>query len=451
MMKPFNRDEFVDYIKEEAIKQGMIEEALLELNAFEREGKLEYLYVVSDFMKTLENVNVPAVMLTHDGGASFLAYLLHINKVNPKTCGLTNHYFLSNPDIYFEICVAREDYECASRIFSHCVDIKKKDEDYIYFGENNDRIGIYSSFSLDQLYRLEKESGLKYDSIPFDDDDVWNYLFTPYDFGYYMPNLYECNMNRFEFAQEILKIARPKGISGLAKIHALSKSSYRNKKVLQKTIEERGLDDVISSKEQVFKLLKDRYHFADSKASEITSNIANGKLKEENRLFLLSEGVSEYLIDQFKNIKSLSNEAFAYQSAYMTYLLGYYKYHYLEAFKKSLIMPPFLSYVGPYFYIGGKFFCHKEKAESFDWTRRFFDSEVSHFNFFQTLGIDADYGNFPRGRVLFDNYKRKYIVYLDSSLNHEQYKEELVRIYELDLDMSDVVFKKDSHYTHDGL
>ena len=65
------------------------------------------------------------------------------------------------------------------------------------------------------------------------------------------------------------------------------------------------------------------------------------------------------------------------------------------------------------------------------------------------LGIDGDYGNYPRGRVIFDNFHRKFIVYLDKALDKKEIKESIKLTYCLEEERT--VFKRDAHYTHDFL
>ena len=71
------------------------------------------------------------------------------------------------------------------------------------------------------------------------------------------------------------------------------------------------------------------------------------------------------------------------------------------------------------------------------------------FLFFESLGIDDDYGHHPRGRVIYDNLNRRFLVYLDRSLL-EKKKEELI-IKEFKLENMRVRFLLDEHYEHDGL
>lgn len=79
----------------------------------------------------------------------------------------------------------------------------------------------------------------------------------------------------------------------------------------------------------------------------------------------------------------------------------------------------------------------------------FASDPISHFEYFFHLGIDADYGNFPRGRVLYDGFKGKFMVYLDVALWKKSIKEQILEAY--CLEEHDVIFLRDAHYRHDGL
>ena len=106
-------------------------------------------------------------------------------------------------------------------------------------------------------------------------------------------------------------------------------------------------------------------------------------------------------------------------------------------------------YVGPFFYINSKIYARLESVREFDEALPFFDSSLSHIRMFDTLYIPGDYGNYPRARVILDNAKKKFIVYMDKSLMNDEIKQQIKNMYELNGEK--VVFKTDSHYTHDDL
>lgn len=106
-------------------------------------------------------------------------------------------------------------------------------------------------------------------------------------------------------------------------------------------------------------------------------------------------------------------------------------------------------YVGPFFYINNKIYARLESVREFEESLPFYDSSLSHIRMFDTLYMSGDYGNYPRGRVIFDNAKKKFIVYMDKSLMNDEIKQQIKNMYELNGEK--VVFKTDSHYTHDDL
>ena len=105
--------------------------------------------------------------------------------------------------------------------------------------------------------------------------------------------------------------------------------------------------------------------------------------------------------------------------------------------------------VGPFFYIGGKLYAYKESLEDHQEDGRFINASLSHFEYFITLPIEGDYGNYPRGRVLYDRNRKKFLVYIDKSLDKESSKQLILNAYNLKAERA--LFRHDAHYTHDGL
>ena len=111
----------------------------------------------------------------------------------------------------------------------------------------------------------------------------------------------------------------------------------------------------------------------------------------------------------------------------------------------------FHQYVGPFFYINGEI-----KALTIDLTDGKFDEEfinhkASHFEFFNRFNIDPelDYGNFPRGRVIFNNKTNQFYLYVDKDLiDKKEIIKEIKKLYNFTSD--NIVIKVDSHYSHDS-
>ena len=108
-----------------------------------------------------------------------------------------------------------------------------------------------------------------------------------------------------------------------------------------------------------------------------------------------------------------------------------------------------ISLVGPFFYIDKKLYTHSVPLKDFKKNERFYNDQISHFDLFSTLGIDGDYGNYPRGRVIYDSLKDKFIVYLDKTIMTGNVKQLVMMTY--CLEERKTVFKRDAHYKHDNL
>ena len=170
---------------------------------------------------------------------------------------------------------------------------------------------------------------------------------------------------------------------------------------------------VVFNKEELYNILVNTYDVEEKTAIIIIDNFENRHhFSESEEILLLSHGIPM----DFLNEIQIKNSSY---------------------------------FVGPFFYIGGKIVASKERASSFDLNLRFFDSNISHFDFFTTLLVDGDYGNYPRGRVIYDNLNKEFIIYMDKCLFRNSIKEEIITTYELKNEK--VMFKRDIHYTHDGL
>ena len=111
----------------------------------------------------------------------------------------------------------------------------------------------------------------------------------------------------------------------------------------------------------------------------------------------------------------------------------------------------FNQYVGPFFYIDGEFKYLKMDITDGDFGESFINHPTSHFDFFNFFNIDdsVDYGNYPRGRVIFNNSTNEFYIYVDRYLyDKKELIDEIKKIYNL-TGYNNIV-KKDSHYTHSG-
>lgn len=106
-------------------------------------------------------------------------------------------------------------------------------------------------------------------------------------------------------------------------------------------------------------------------------------------------------------------------------------------------------YVGPFFYIDDEIKAFKTDVSEGNIKDDFINSPVSHFDYFKFLGIDDDYGHYPRGRVIYNNKTNEYYVYVDKTLRNKEIIEMVMNKF--NLYKVNVVVKTDSHYTHDYL
>ena len=287
----------------------------------------------------------------------------------------------------------------------------------------------------------------------FKDDSFSNLMvidwMLEYDKGsYYLPNLYNIVISNPIRFYELFEIAKPKKFDDLVdliQIHFLE--AYDNS-LLIKHVSECGVE-VISRPEQVLSLLLEDFVDADE-ANLIVEDLSNygyENLREWEQLIIDSLGISSYQLSQIRNIKGMISLDKAEEIVDIMYQLSCCKFYYPKAFNGTFIKDYSNSFVGPFFYINTKLYFHQKKVMDFDYNLRFFDDETTHFEFFDTLGIDGDYGNYPRGRVIYDNFYKKFIIYMDESLN--KIKPLILSTYQLDKERT--VFRKDITYTHDGL
>lgn len=177
----------------------------------------------------------------------------------------------------------------------------------------------------------------------------------------------------------------------------------------------------IKTKEELFDYLTSIYDVEESTAENIIYNLASRhRLSEAEEILLESYGIERDFIASIQANKNLNGYA-----------------------DESL--------VGPFFYINKKLRSHSVPLSDSDYDGRFYNDPISHFDFFNTLGINGDYGNYPRGRVIFDGLSNKFIVYVDKSLKTPEIKQQIKETYKLYENLVKVVFRFDSHYTHDGL
>lgn len=179
----------------------------------------------------------------------------------------------------------------------------------------------------------------------------------------------------------------------------------------------------IKTKEELYEALTWIYDLDEKTAGIIIDNLANRhKLSESEEILLASHGIEQDFIESIQNNKNLN---------------GYNT-------EESNI-----SLVGPFFYINNRLYTHSARVKDFKNDERFCNDPISHFDYFNSLGIPGDYGNYTRGRVIYDTLRDEYIVYMDKSIMTDDIMESVMLAY--CLEERKTVFRTDTHYKHDNL
>lgn len=444
----FNEKEFEELILEKGKDFGDPVVVEVELEAFKNAGHLEYLFFVYKFCLALEENEIP-YLVRYDDYPSYMIQILGLDC--PDTTNLLQNwkYDRKRKD-EFQIYIPNGMRKKAISLFSEIAYVEFDIDD----ADSPFTLVINHKYHLDiiqhgYLPRLSKINPLIRKNIKPNDKSVIDYMIQTDQFGLHMPNLYECCYGDMDLWYSIINVAKPKNLEDLRKIVGLISGIFSNRKVLINQIKEYGLNEMICCRQQLYSVLCDCYDLDKERVDAIRMNLnVAHRLSESDELLLESNGVPKHIIEQLKNIRYLPYAVHPVVSVEIMYRLAYLKKNYWDEFSKAIIHDD-RTFVGPFFYIDGKLVASKKAFEEFDSRLRFYDSNISHFDFFNSLHIDGDYGNYPRGRVICDNYHRRYIVYLDKCLLKDEIKTQIKKCYSLEDEI--VVFEKDSHYTHDGL
>ena len=467
----FSKEEFVSKLKERAEKRNLLQAALSEIEAYDKYDQLEYLAIVEKFIEVLKEIDVPYSYLRMAGATSVVAYLLGISKINPVNHGLSNRFFFDYEfkdggiGPRFDICIPKSKKDEALKVLNRLCSINPKTSDasIIRFGENDKyRIGIYGSSYLDRLTdtikimindNLSRWCSKEFDHIQDTDDnynDVIKYMLADDGKGFCLPNLNGCVLGVPSDLYELIDAGKPKNLCDLAKINCLMYGVFKSKKKLLESLKENGLDGTIYIREQLFELLVSNYDIQECDAYQIAEDIIQKReLTEWEDLVLKSHEVPKFILEQLDNIKYLHYMSASLQEIVAAYYMAEIKMWLPGDFEKLLPVPYKHSFVGPFFYINKRLYSYTDSMTNHNGNVRFFDAPISHFEYFDTLGIDGDYGNYPRGRVIFDNFHKQFIVYLDKDLMTEDIKMSIMLAY--CLEEGQTIFKRDSHYTHNDL
>ena len=451
-------------IRRKAKELGIEEPVEEEIKGFEKLGAIEYLGFLKDYLKALKEKGITAMAYHNDHASSFILFLLGLHPANPVRYGLDNKLFLKKrfkkkPEPFrVDLSIALGRDEEAIEILKGMPNLTyeglEQGRAYLHrvlLGEKPHIIGLLES---PQLHALEKglaQVGLSLEDIPEEDEETIRYMLQEDDKGYYLPFLSGCLLGPYGELYELVEIAKPTSLKDLAKLLCLTYGTIEDKGYWLSKLKEEGLEGVFSCKEDIYITLTEIYDLDEGLALYLSGMApSKGKgLSEADRLALESLEVKESYIELLERIRYVPRLSFGLGIIEIAYRIAFLKAHHGVIAENLWARIKRESYVGPFFYIGEKLFSYKERADDFDADRRYFDVGLSHFLFFESLGIDDDYGHYPRGRVIYDNLNCRFLVYLDRSLL-EKKKEELI-IKEFKLENMRVRFLLDEHYEHDGL
>lgn len=460
-----NKD-FISKIEKRAKNKGLLEDVEKELDFFKKHGQIDYLCIVNDLVQRIKKECVPGTMLRMAGACSTVAYVLGFHKNNPKEHRLFSSLFF-NKDYFdgtegprFDFSVPRSKKDDVLRILNEIapIDPQKSLSSTFFFGERGQfRIGIYESEFLDRLcsaIKLIKEDSVgewcKKDFDDLKDRNILKYMFALDDKGYCMPNLNGCVMGIPSLIYEFMEACEVHSLHDFALLNCIHYGIFKDKGNVIRSLKQDGLEGTICCREQLLDILVNRYGIDEARAFDIMMNLfERHRLSEADELILQSHEVPDGIIDQLNNINYLHYLAFSMEEVTIGYHLAEIKSYLPADFEKLIPVPYKNAFVGPFFFVGGRIRAFKDQMTSFSGNLRFFDSFMSHFGFFETLGIDGDYGNYPRGRVLFDNFHKRFIVYLDKDLMNDPAEKTIMEEY--NLEKYKTIFRRDAHYTHDNL
>ena len=456
MNNEFKSEEFVELTLRKAEELGLYKEALEEMELYRKNNQIEYLFLVYKCVESIKKEVFEYPILRMAGATSICAYVLGIHDINPKEHELSNKCFFQRSYKYnlkprFDISVPKGTKEEVVKLLKRLT--QNKVELYtggIYkFGNNKQfELGIYESDLLKRCkLALEIAKDYQYGSEYF--DDIINYMLEPDKKGYYLPNLAGCIFAYLPSFYKYMEVGKPQNLEELAMILSINNTVFKDDEFVLDCLKEYGFEDTICSREQVLMILN-RYDIDEDRAMAMLNTLSSGNdLFESDKMLLKSNDVPKYIIDQLSNIRYLGYICFALQEVKIAYKMVTCKKWFLKDFEKLLKNYSKNISVGPFFYIDKHLYASYDHLEAFHPLVRFFDAPISHFDYFETLSIDGDYGNYPRGRVIYDNFSKKFIVYLDKSLDNEAIKESIMLAYNLPKERT--VFKRDPHYTHDYL
>lgn len=270
------------------------------------------------------------------------------------------------------------------------------------------------------------------------DTKILNYILSDYNDEYYVPNLHNVYIGKIADLYEMINIIKPKNVKDFKKVLCLNRMTFFSKNKLLDILKSNSIDNIISSSEDLFQTAMN-HNISEVHLKEINN------LEEIKKIIIESSLFNNNEVEQIQNIKKIVSSKDIDKEFEYIYYLTYFKLYHNEVFR-NFIEESINAFVGPFFYINNKIHAHKELVKKFDHKLHFINSELSHFTYFIMLKFGDDYSYYPRGRVLYDNLNKKFLVYIDRKLNNLIIKETILKEY--NLKNYKVNFLFDEHYTH---
>ena len=104
-----------------------------------------------------------------------------------------------------------------------------------------------------------------------------------------------------------------------------------------------------------------------------------------------------------------------------------------------------MHYIGIFWIINDFLVAKRIELSKVEEINGFKDSGLSHFFEWDNMGFDIDiYDKFPRGRIIYDVYNKKYIIYTATSIiKNSKYKQMILDFFQIN---KSYLFEYDEHY-----
>ena len=462
----FHEQTFINSLLEKAKEYRF--DITYELEQFKKYHQLEYLFLVKKYVEALRENELP-VTLRMRGASSQIAYLLGIHRINPVQHSLSSTLFFEMEykdgglGPRFDVCVPWSHRDYAIELLNDLlgIDIEKSGGSLcgsVFFLKRNPnyRIGVLGNVLLDRLVDVVHDVDhddnaallLSYDFSELNNKECLKFMLQEKRFkkpGVY--NLNRCIHGSLPRFYELMEAGKPQDLYDLAIINCLNRGIFVSKKKLISFIKENGLKNVIYDQNQLLDVLINWYYMSTEVATELIYHaFHDNRLSERDELILDSLGVPKNIQEQMTNIKFLYSMPASMEEMKVSYKLAETKYFLPCEFEECVDKH---SFIGPFFYINKRLYAYAHTFADDRSKSKFFNAPISHAEYFDSLGIEGDYGNYPRGRVIYDNLHKKFLVYLDKDLMTEDIKKKIMSAY--CLVERNTAFKTDEHYTHDDL